>query len=250
MDHSAPPKVGTSFVDDLSRWLAATATELFSVGSLEQTFQRVVDTTVETIDGCDCAGIFVKEGSTVVTSVHSAPLVVEIDALQHRTGEGPCFDAIAIGGSFYASELGEDARWPRFGPMADAAGIRSALALQLGGGGIDGALNLYAHYPDAFGVVDRANGLLLAQVATVALGSARTHDASFQRTANLEAALVTRELIGKAEGILMERERITSEQAFDVLRRASQRLNVKLRDVAQNLVDTGESPDPGTSSGR
>jgi len=69
------------------------------------------------------------------------------------------------------------------------------------------------------------------------------------QAASLHVALANREMIGQAQGILMERERITAEEAFDILRRASQHLNVKLRDVARNLVETGERPDTGGKSG-
>jgi len=71
-----------------------------------------------------------------------------------------------------------------------------------------------------------------------------------RRAENLAAALVTRELIGQAQGILIERERITPDQAFVVLRQASQHLNIKLREVAQNLVETGERPDTGRPPSR
>src|SRR5262249_24781743 len=102
--------------------------------------------------------------------------------------------------------------------------------------------------PGAFGILDRAKAVILASHASTALDAAATRvrdsDASDRY---LRAALDSRGVIGQAQGILMERERITAEQAFDVLRRASQDLNVKLRDVAQRLVDTGEDPrsDPG-----
>jgi AmiR/NasT family two-component response regulator len=85
-------------------------------------------------------------------------------------------------------------------------------------------------------------------LASLALSVAQSHEDEDRRAENLNAALGTRETIGEALGILMERERITPNQAFDVLRRASQHLNIKLREVAQNLVDTGESPDTGRSS--
>ena len=112
-----------------------------------------------------------------------------------------------------------------------------------------GALNLYARYPLAFGVIDRGRGLLLAAMAGLAYSTALTHEEDERREANLHAALATREIIGQAQGILMEREHLTSVQAFDILRRASQHLNRKLRDVAQNLVDTGERPDTGPRPG-
>jgi hypothetical protein len=109
-----------------------------------------------------------------------------------------------------------------------------------------GAINLYASYPQAFGVIDRARGLLLASMAGFACATARSHEDEKRLADNLHAALVTRELIGQAQGILMERERITSDQAFHVLRQASQHLNVKLREVAHDLVDTGQRPDIGS----
>jgi AmiR/NasT family two-component response regulator len=84
-------------------------------------------------------------------------------------------------------------------------------------------------------------------MAGLAVTSARAHEDEERRAANLHAALATREAIGQAQGILMEREHVTAERAFDILRRASQHLNVKLRDIAQNLIDTGERPDTGRS---
>lgn len=216
---------------------------LFSAGSVTDTLQRVVDLAVATIDGCDFAGIFLLEDDIIATPVFTDPRVIEIDAAQHQCGEGPCLDAITEGGSVYAEDLTDDARWLRFGPQAAAAGIRSALAFGLSNNGTRGALNLYARYPRAFGVIDRGKGLLLAGLGDQALSAAEAHEDEDRRVENLEAALVTREVIGQAQGILIERERVTADQAFDILRRASQHLNVKLRDVAQTLVDTGEQPE-------
>jgi AmiR/NasT family two-component response regulator len=85
--------------------------------------------------------------------------------------------------------------------------------------------------------------VLLAGLAAVAFTAATTHEDDARRLDNLHAALASREIIGQAQGILMERERCSAEQAFDILRRASQHLNIRLREVAQNLVDTGEHPD-------
>ena len=93
-------------------------------------------------------------------------------------------------------------------------------------------------------------GLVLAGLAGLALSVAEAHDEEVRRAENLRQALITRQLIGQAQGILMERERITAEQAFDVLRRASQHLNTKLREVAQDLVDTGERPPTAIGDGQ
>jgi len=232
-------------IADLADRFTETARALFSAGSVADTLQKVVNLAVETIDGCDYAGIFLIEGGVVTTPVHTNSFVVDVDALQHRCGEGPCLDAVSTGGTSYAEDLADDTRWPRFAPEAAATGIRSVLALPLPANGNHGALNLYASLPHAFGVIDRAKGLLLSALAGLAIASAEVHDSDERRLGNLQGALSTREVIGQAQGILIERERITPDQAFDVLRRASQHLNVKLRDVAQSLVDTGERPETG-----
>jgi hypothetical protein len=221
------------------------ARSLFAAGNVDQTLARVLDLAKFTIEGCDYAGVVLRDGDTIVTPAHTDPVVGDLDVLQHRFSEGPSLDAIAGNLSFYAGDLAEESRWPLFGPAATGRGIRSMLALPLFADGAMGALNLYAHYPQAFGVIDRARGLLLAALAGLAFSSARSHEADELREVNLHAALATREVIGQAQGILIERERITADQAFDILRRASQHLNLKLRDVAQTLVDTGENPDTG-----
>ncbi|MGK2950718.1 MAG: ANTAR domain-containing protein, partial [Acidimicrobiales bacterium] len=147
---------------------------------------------------------------------------------------------------YYAVDLDDDPRWPRFGAAATQRGIRSAVAFRLSDRPVS-ALNLYARYPAAFGATDRAKGLIFATLAGLALDAAEERADDVLRVANLHEALRTRELIGQAQGILIERERITGEQAFEVLRRASQHLNIKIRDVARSLVETGETPPTGSA---
>jgi GAF domain-containing protein len=247
MDHSEHE---TSSAEDSAIASAVAFTEvarsLFLAGSVEDILARAVDLSVITIEACEFAGAFLTEGDKVTGRMCTDPIVAEIDALQLGTGEGPCLDAIAHQLTCYAGELGTDPRWPKFGPVAAGKGMRSLLALPMVTDGTLGALNLYARYPQAFGVIDRARGLLLASMAAFACSAARSHEDEERRAENLHAALVTRELIGQAQGILIEREKITADQAFHVLRQASQHLNVKLREVARDLVDTGERPDTGS----
>jgi hypothetical protein len=235
---------------ELTVSLSQVARTLFLAGSTEATLQAVVDLAVATIDGCDFAGIFLVVGEEVTTPVHSDPLVVRIDSLQRDAREGPCLDAIAQGSTFYAEDLVDDTHWPTFGPEAVAAGVRCVLALRLSANGTLGALNFYARYPGAFGATDRAKGVIFATLAGLALSGAQAHESEDRRADNLHQALATRELIGQAQGILMERERITPDQAFEILLRASQHLNVKLREVAQELIDTGTIPDTGPAPAR
>jgi GAF domain-containing protein len=236
-------------VAELTLSYSETARELFAAGGVSETLAQVLHLAVATIEGCDLAGLFLVAGDVVTMPVHTDPLVDEVDALQQQTGEGPCLDAIAQGVIFYADDLADDPRWPTFGPHAATAGMRSLLALPLATNGSFGALNLYARYPAAFGVIDRAKGVILASLASLAVETARSHEDEERRADNLHAALTARGVIGQAQGILMERERITADLAFDVLRRASQHLNRKLRDVAQDLVDTGERPETGSKAG-
>jgi hypothetical protein len=238
---------------ELAANIAVTARALLRVGSVNETLRAVVGLAVETIEGCEFAGIFVQEDGRVSTPVCTDPIVVRVDALQHLHGEGPCLDAVLKGGVFYSGDLGEDDRWPLFGPDAAGVGMRSLLALQLTGDGTFGALNLYTRLPLAFGIIDRAKAVIFATLASVALDAAKAHELEQLQLEQLQQALATRELIGQAQGILMERERITSDQAFDILRRASQNLNVKLREVAHDLVETGalpERPEPETPLAR
>lgn len=223
--------------------LTNTARLLFSAGSLERTLAQIVELSVSTIDGCEFASISLIEGDTVPSSIHSDPISMELDELQRRLGEGPSIDAVTHLLNCYADELGSDERWPSFGPEAAARGVHSLLALSLSAEGPRGSLNIYSSHSGALGVADRAKGLFLASVAALASSSARIHEEEERRADNLHAALATRELIGQAQGILIERERITADQAFAILRQASQHLNLKLREVAQRLVDTGEHPD-------
>jgi hypothetical protein len=231
--------------EELEQNLTEVAQALFATGSVERSLQLTVDLAVDTVDGCDAAGIFVSRDDRVTTVAFTDAIVVELDDLQIASDEGPCMEALAGGRHPFASDLADDQRWPTFGPAAARAGIRSALAFRLSDQPVS-ALNLYARLPAAFGATDRAKGLIFATLAGLALDLAGERADDLLRVANLHDALRTRELIGQAQGILIERERITADQAFDVLRRASQHLNIKVREVARTLVETGETPTAGT----
>jgi len=239
------PGIAEDPTSELTASFSETARALFAAGTAVDTLQAVVDLAAQTIDGCDFASIFVVKGDEVTTPAGTDPIVAEVDVAQHQAGEGPGLDAITQGGTIYAEDLADDRRWMAFGPNAAAAGVRSALAIRLlsDNGSRGAALCLYARYPRAFGVLDRAKGVILAAMAGLALTAAEAHDDEVRDA--LHDAMTTREMIGQAQGILMEREQITADQAFDILRRASQHLNTRLRDVAQALVDTGESPQTG-----
>ncbi len=236
---------GADAIAELTDNFAETARILFAAGRVSDTLREVVTLSVATIEGCDFAGLFLLDGVAITTPVRTDPIVELIDGFQHDSGEGPCLEAIAEGSIFYAADLDGESRWPQFSHRAAGAGVRSVLALPVSPNHSLGALNLYARSPIAFGVVDRGKAVILASLAGLALTVAQSHEQDNMSIDDFRAALSTREMIGQAEGILMERERISADHAFDILRRASQHLNIKLREVAQNVVETGESPDTG-----
>ena len=234
---------------ELASAFAGIARSLFSAPTVLSTLQQIVDFAFATVEGCDVACISLRTKDSVFTPAYSAPLALEVDQLQYEAREGPCLDAISKELTVYAEDLADDQRWPVFGPQAAALGMRSLLSCRLSANGTRGALNLYAALPRAYGAIDRTKALIFAVHAGIALGAAEARenaalslDVGLHRIDELIAALVTRETIGQAEGILIERERITAAQAFQVLRRASQHLNVKLREVANYVVETGEVP--------
>jgi hypothetical protein len=236
------PTLDSDLLAELTASFSETARTVFSGGGVQRTLEQVMAVAVETIEGCDLAGLFHSGGDT---AVRSDPLVGEIDSLQRACAEGPGLDAIAQRLMIYGENLAEDTRWPSFGPGADARGVRSVVALPMTTDTGPSALSLYSRHAAAFSVVDRAKGVILATLAGVALTVAHSFEDEERRNLNLHTALSSREVIGQAQGILMEREQIGADQAFEVLRRASRFLNVKLREVAQTLVDTGERPHTG-----
>jgi ANTAR domain/GAF domain len=239
---------GGRSTEELEENLVTVARALFASGTVEGTLRVTVDLAVATIDGCDFAGVLLANDDRVTTVAASDAIVIQLDDIQFDTGEGPCLDVARVGGTSYAADLVDDERWPHFGPAAADAGIRSALAFRLSDEPVS-ALNLYARLPAAFGATDRAKGVIFATLAGLALDVAGSRADNVLLMTNLHEALKTRELIGQAQGILIERERITGDQAFDVLRRASQHLNVKVREVARTLVETGEDPPTGSEDG-
>lgn len=217
---------------------------LGSGATVEETFQLIVDAALRTIPSCTHAGVFVFEDGVIHTIASNDPLVAQIDQAQMQNGEGPCLDAARSSVTYIVSaDLATDRAYSRFGPQAANLGIRSALGLRLVTDHRIGALNLYSALPQAFELVDRAKAVILAVHCGTAIDASQTRAQVVDTHRNdLRAVIASRDVVGQAQGILMERERITAHEAFEVLRHASQDLNVKLRDVAQHLVDTGEDP--------
>lgn len=227
----------TTHSQDLASGFAAMARTLLAKKSVQDTLDTIVTMAVEMIDGCDYAGVTTaRRGGRVDTAAATGELACRSDALQYELHEGPCHDALWEHDTFAIDDMAAETRWPNYAPRAAGLGIGSVLAFQLFTEEDSlGALDLYATRPHAFDEYACEVGLVFAAHAAVAFSWARTE-------VQLHEAIASRQVIGEAIGILMERRRLTSGQAFDVLARASQEFNVKLRQVAERVVETGEEP--------
>jgi GAF domain-containing protein len=214
--------------------LADVAQTLAAEAPLEETLARVVALAVATIPGCDYAGISsIRPGKGIDSPAATDDIVLKCDAAQYDLNEGPCLDAIWQEPTRLIDDMATDGQWPRFAARASGLGVGSLLAAQLDTGrGSIGALNLYAVNPHSFTEQSRSIAAAFAAHAAVALASA-------QREAHLRTAVESRQAIGQAVGMLMERHRLAADAAFDLLVSASQRSSMKLRDIAARVVEMG-----------
>lgn len=163
---------------------------------------------------------------------------VTVDAIQYELGSGPCVDAILNETIYLTGEVASDPRWPEFGRRAaDRAGLSSMMSFRMFLEGDDriAGLNFYSTKASAFSDRDRTVGLLLSTHGALALSAMQRG-----QTANhLAQALASNREIGVAMGILMSTHKIARQQAFDLLRIASQHTHRKLADIARDVADTG-----------
>jgi hypothetical protein len=228
---------GTRFAE-IARSLAAEP-------DVARTLQRIVDLAVETIDGCEGAGLLIVSRGKILAGSWSDEAVHRIEQLEYEIGEGPCIDAILSDPTFETDLRDRAARWPTFVAAALAAGFESILAFRLfAAEDTLGALNLYSRARGAFDEAARAFGGVYAAHAALALAGAQIHEHDVALVNGLHDALVARDVIGQAKGILMATRHIDADAAFALLRATSQDHNIKLRVIAEDVAITGTLPDP------
>jgi GAF domain-containing protein len=211
--------------------------DLLVADDLADALSRVSRVACRALGGCDFASVTLWRDGRPATVGESSSRAREIDERQYAEGEGPCLQAVHEGAVVRVLDLADEPRWPSYAPRAVAAGVRSSVSLPLSASGrVVGALNAYAERPDAFGEEDIALGELLAAHAAVAVHGASLYFASRDLADQLDEALASRAVIEQAKGIVMARERLRADEAFEVLRRRSQHTNRKLRDVAAAIV--------------
>jgi GAF domain-containing protein len=197
--------------------------------------------------GADNAGVTLQRGSDATAAYHG-DAALALDEAQYEADDGPCLRAFRTGELVRVAHIAEVAdRWPKFVAAAGEAGIVSSLSLPLMlRTEVVGALNLYASHELSFTDTSVHLARLFAEQAALAVTNAEVYWKTYTLTQNLTLALENRERIGQAKGILATRRGITMDEAFDQLRRTSQNLNIKLRDIADHVVRTGELPPPPT----
>ena len=234
---TSPEPTGPELFAQLSQLVYAGTT-------YEEVFQHLVDLAPAVVTGCDHASLMLSGKDKYSTAAASDDIARRIDALERLVGEGPCVDAIEDEPAQVDADLTRSSSWPELAdrilaetPVRGMAGFRIVIE-----GTKVGALNLFSDHPDAIGAgVDEA--AILASFASVALRAVSDQE----RVDSLLLGLESNREVGKAVGLLMSAHGIGSEAAFELLRKTSNDMNIKLKDVAREVVDNAERRPNGPS---
>jgi GAF domain-containing protein len=226
---------------ELLEQLAEIAHRLSEADDLDALLQLIVDLGEDYLEGCDGASLMlIGKNRTISSPAFSSRVAYESDLAQYAADEGPCLDALRDHRVYMIDDLETETRWPDYRVRALALGVRSMLSYRLyARGGTFGALDFYSRRAHAYSPFSKIIGQVFASHAGVALKGAITE-------AGLEKAIESRDIIGQAKGILMERLGLRANESFTLLRGISQHQNVRLTDVARQIVTTGEIPDRRT----
>lgn len=201
--------------------------------SVDEVLSEVTAEVMRLVPGVAAAGVlFVGKEGRFQSVAGTSELPHRLDELQATFHEGPCLDAATDDLVVRSDDLRTEQRWPQYSPAAVELGVLSSLSFKLyTSSQTAGALNLFATRAGAFDGNSETMGMVLAAHAAAAILASR-------HTEQLQSALTTRDRIGQAKGIIMERYNVSDVAAFDMLRRLSQDGNVKLADLAQRVIDT------------
>jgi GAF domain-containing protein len=218
---------------------------LLETGSLEDFLRGLANRAIKlAVQAQGCGVTLQRDGRPLtVTSVGTSASV--LDEAQYGQDDGPCLEALRSGHEVDVPDMIQERRWESFPAYAAASGTRSSLSLPIAPHtGTAGALNLYAPVPHAFVDADLTSLRLLAAQATGAIELAQRLADAQQFVTDLQTALQSRTVIDQAMGVIMGQQRCTPEEAFQILRTASQHRNVKLRDLCAALIAgiSGEKP--------
>lgn len=236
--------------EPLAQSLSALSRFFVGDGTLHETLTRVAHHAEEALPVTDMTGITMLVDGRAKTAVFTDEAAPEIDSAQYETGIGPCLDSFRHGRIFRIDDTTKDDRWSPFSEAAAAFGIRSTLSVPLVANheGL-GALNLYSRTPNGFSEEDEEVASQFGVQAAIVLANAQAYWDAHLLSQNLAAAMQSRAVIEQAKGILMGAQRCSADEAFQILVRASQRENRKLREIAEDIVRRAQHPGPHDPQG-
>lgn len=227
--------------DPLARSLSALSRFFVGDGTLHETLSRVAGYAEEAVPAAAMTGITMLVEGRARTAVFTDESAPEIDSAQYETGIGPCLDSFRHRKVFRIPDTTTDELWPPFSKAAAAHGIRSTMSIPMVANheGV-GAMNFYSKTPNGFSDDDVVVGSQFGAQAAIVLANAQAYWDAHQLSQNLTTAMQSRAVIEQAKGILMGAQRCSADEAFQILVRASQRENRKLREIADELVGRAE----------
>jgi GAF domain-containing protein len=230
----------TASIDDLQELLLETE-------GVEEFLQGLTALAARLVSSAASCGMTVEPNGKPLTVACNSDVAAQVDELQYLLGEGPCLTALADKTVVHVGDVAAETRWPGFTKLAGAYEIRSCLALPLfAGAKMIGALTLYSPHQQAFGTAETERIEHFARSASRSLAVAVRLASYSALVDQLRASLATRAVIDQALGVIMAQNRCNQAEAFAVLRGASQRRNIKLRQLAEEVVAnvSGQRPQP------
>jgi len=206
--------------------------------SLDDVLSEITSIAARGIPGAEATSITLVRDDKAYTAAYSGEMALAADELQYEEGYGPCLDAGRGGVILRVDDMRTEERWPHYVPRVLEQGVRSSLSIPLPYQGTSiGALNNYSTVPHAFAGPDSLEaGLDVAEVVAVAVANATAHAELGEQARHMRLAMQSRAVIEQAKGVLMAQRHVDADQAFEILREASQRYNRKLRDIAAGIV--------------
>ncbi|MET7820060.1 GAF and ANTAR domain-containing protein [Micromonospora zamorensis] len=210
---------------------------------LDEVLQRVAELAKRVLPMPVEVSVTLIRGGVGHTAAFTSEVAREMDERQYAQGRGPCLDAAATGDVLSVPDLSTEDRWPEWADRGQKQGLGSSVSIGLPiQEAVVGALNVYAHTPEAFDDDTVTVLETFAAYAAVALSNAQLYDSTANLARQMREAMANRAVIEQAKGIIMAERRCGPAEAFAILSKVSQDSNRKVRDVAQALVDRAAKP--------
>jgi transcriptional regulator with GAF, ATPase, and Fis domain len=231
---------GQPVAADPATVFSALAEIIYQGSDSNQIYAAICVAATLVVSGCDHASLLVRRDGRYVTVGASDRIAQQVDDLERMAGDGPCVDAIEEETPQIETDLTSPTQWPQLAArMVAETPVRGAMGFRIL---VDkrktGALNLFSDKPNMFDTESAGQAIVLASFASVAINAV----ASGEDVSTLRRGLLSNREIGKAVGMLMMLHGVNEHDAFDILRRYSQDLNIKLADVARTVIENRGKP--------